>query len=144
MEKKEANWECSNCNTKNWISYDPLDLKNRVYGCCNCGKVHGEFKASIEKKDWLECLPFKGIGAKLPLGANKDSATNGLLFGDPDSSGNKTQAAYAKKYGWDPLVLYCNAHKDKPICKDFENRCRKKGASELGHLEIPHPNVIIK
>ncbi len=148
MAKMEAKWQCSNCSTENFIEYDPLDLKNRVFGCCHCGKVHGSYKVSSKKKSWLECLPFKGIGDKLPAGVNKDSATGQMFFADPDGSGNKLRADYAKKYGWDPLVMYCNAHKDKPICKDFENRCKGKGVIDLGYLkDLLHsqgPQVVIK
>jgi hypothetical protein len=136
MAKMEANWECGNCNTENWISYNPEDLKNKIYACCHCGKVYGNFKKSQKKRSWLECLPFEGVGSKTPAGVIVDAGTGETLFADPNGKGNKTRAEYAKIYGWDPLVLYCNIHKDHAVCKDFENRCKK--ASTVDPEKIKH------
>jgi hypothetical protein len=135
MAKMEANWECNNCNTENWISYNPEDLQNKIYACCQCGKVHGTFKKSQKKRSWLECLPFEGVGKEIPAGVIINAGTREITFADPSGKGNKSRAEYAKMYGWDPLVLYCNIHKDHEICKDFENRCKKAGTADPDNIK---------
>ncbi len=133
MSENEAWWNCLECGQKNWVSYTEDSLKNKIFACCNCGKVHKNFRPRLDK-NWLGCIKYTGIGAEVPTGAFKESGTNRNTFAD--SKGERmSQTAYAKKYGWDPLVLYCNKpeNKNKPVCQGFDERCTKKGL-DIGEL----------
>ena len=133
MPENEAWWNCLECGKKNWISYNEEDLKNKIFACCECGRVHKSFKPRRDK-NWLSCIKYTGIGSEVPTGANIEQGTNRKTFGDPDG-GTISQTDYAIKYGWDPLVLFCNKsiNKNHPACQGFENRCTKKGL-DIGEL----------
>jgi hypothetical protein len=79
MNEREAWWKCNNCHTKNFITYYTDELKRKIFSCCNCGKIHSEFKVRESDSNWLSSLPFKDIGSKIPRGVNIEAST-GIWF----------------------------------------------------------------
>lgn len=134
MSELEAWWKCNECGQKNWINYTPDDLKNKIYACCQCGKVHKSFTVHITDKRQLNCIKYEGMGAEVPTGANIEEATKRKTFGDPNG-GTINREQFALKYGWDPLVLFCrqSRNKDHPACEGFDERCTMKG-TDIGAL----------
>lgn len=127
MTEREANWRCK-CGKVNWVRFEPAELKKKMYSCCFCGKLYGKFRVNTRNGAWLFCLPWSGVGDKSPRGVNTDSGTGEMTFGDPVDNKELTRTEYAKKYGWDPWVMFCKQprNKDHPACVGFENRCKKE------------------
>jgi hypothetical protein len=125
MDQNEGKWICSNCGTENYLIYSSDKIGALSFACCDCGKVHGSFKAKKEEKSWLKCIPYEGMGSMTPSGVIVDAGTGQTLWGDPKGGGNLSREQYGRKYGWDPWVLYCNVRRNHPVCKNFEDRCNK-------------------
>jgi len=134
MNEEEAYWNCGKCSTKNWVRYDPEKLKEKIFACVNCGKVHQKFKVRASDKNWLDCIPFKGLGDKLPGGVSIEHGTDDKFYGDPQGGPDLTRAQYGRKYGYDPWFLFCNQtrNKDHPVCEGFE----KRREDPMGDMEV--------
>lgn len=131
LNEQEANWRCTSCSTVNWVRFDPAELKKKMYACCKCGKLYGKFRTNARNKAWLFCLPWHGVGERSPRGVNVDAGTGEMTFGDPVDGKELNRTNYAKKYGWDPLAMFCKQprNKDHPVCVGFEDRCKKTSES---------------
>lgn len=124
----EAKWDCKSCRHENWVSYSPDELEGKIYACCNCGKVHGNFKIiKKEIKDKLDCIPYKGIGSTSTRGPVTDAQTGETFWGDPQGNKNLTREQFAVNFGWDPWTIWCKLPKNQnnPVCAGFANRCKK-------------------
>lgn len=129
MDQIEAMWICSNCHEKNFVTYNPNEIEKKLYSCCHCGKLYGKFQKT-KSKNWLYCLPWHGVGSKLPKEVNMDAATGETTWTDPSDGRELTRTDYAKKYGWDPLIIWCRLPRNRnhPVCKELEDQKSKSEA----------------
>jgi hypothetical protein len=69
-----------------------------------------------------------------------------MVFGDPQSYQDLTRAEYAMKHGYDPWFLFCNQqrNKDHPVCKGFEERCKKRGTDigNTGEIDVSETDPV--
>jgi len=135
MAKMNATWECSECGEPNAVNYDPAKLKGLVLSCYNCAKIYGTFKKDLKNQSWLVCIPFEGVGRFTPAGYVVDAGTKQALFSDPSGGGNLSRLQYAKKYGYDPLILYCNAHPEKKVCEKIKQTIANKSSLDISDLK---------
>ncbi len=128
MVSKEARFECQNCRKENWVEIDPSTVgKSRIIlTCCNCGGVN-EPQGTEEKASgtWLQCIAYTGL-SKDHVAGRHESSTKRVIYTDADGK-RLTRNEFIIGHGWDPEIIWCATHPNKPECSWYKDRCKGKG-----------------
>jgi hypothetical protein len=115
------------------VHEEKIEKKSIMAFCCNCGLVLSVPKAQ-KRNNWLNCIRYEGPETQEPKHYVIDNSGEVYWVDANDEKLTRTKFAYL--HGVDPWTIYCSRaeNKDEPICKGFENRCKKISSPDIKPL----------